>query len=79
MTDPGPTISPGSVPTPDTGPNVTRKFVWRTLRSGIAIFLAHFASQFIALPTFQWTAPIILGLGAALREKYPGKYDWLPF
>ena len=47
--------------------------VWRAVRSALAIWVASAVAHNV------WYAPVILAVGKALREKFPGKVtDWLP-
>ena len=46
--------------------------VWRALRAVIAGWIASTYAHNI------WYAPVILAVAKALRDKYPGKFEWLP-
>lgn len=44
----------------------------RAARSAIAVWVASTYAQNI------WYAPVLLAVGKAIRDKFPGKADWLP-
>jgi len=52
--------------------------LWRALRSAIAVGAGLALKTFFDNPAFIWATPIINALGKYLRDKYPGKFDWLP-
>ena len=44
----------------------------RAVRSAVAVWIASQVANNV------WYAPIILAASKALRDKFPGKLEWLP-
>jgi hypothetical protein len=53
--------------------------IWRAFRSAIAVGAGVALKTFFDNPALIWAAPIINAIGKYIRDKYPEKFDWLPF
>lgn len=50
------------------------RFLRAALTTGVGLVLAHYKDN-------QWyvsATPLLQTIGKALRDKYPGKFEWLP-
>ena len=60
-------------------PSLLTRVIWRAIRSSVALGLASWWAATQLDPRWVWLTPVLLALGKALREKFPGKRtDWLP-
>ena len=53
--------------------------VWRFVRGTVATAISGFIATWQQNPKYAWLVPVILTVGKAVRDKFPKKFDWLPF
>lgn len=51
----------------------------RFLRSAVALGLASLVASLQDNPWYIASAPLLNAISKRLHDKYPGKWDWLPF
>ena len=52
--------------------------IWRLVRGSVTTGIGVLVARYLNDPRYIWLAPVILALSKALREKFPGKVEWLP-
>ena len=58
--------------------NALQGVIWRLVRGSVTTGLGLFLAKAMNNPQYLWLGPVILALSKALRDKYPGKFEWLP-